>query len=131
MIGVAVAALLAGTAAQAEMVPAPGYYAGEYVLIGRLADGALIEDRARLSVVGRERLRLESCKMGDGSLGPSTSRHEAAPPLEGPFAGATIHCRFTNDGGNYPRLTCASHQDGGTPILLTFWPEFDGVFDCP
>lgn len=111
------------------MVPSPQYYAGEYVVIGRLQDGSLVEDRARISVAAPDRLAVETCDMGDGWLEPTAARHEGASPLEGPLAGTTLFCRFLNDGGNYPRLTCASVDD--VPALLTFWPEFDGVFDCP
>ena len=129
MIATVLVTLLAGSPTPAEMVPNPGYYAGEYILIGRKADGSLIEDRARMSIASPDLLRLETCAMGDGTLGPTTSTHEGASPLEGPFAGATIFCRFTNDGDNYPRLTCASGQTEGVPMLLTFWPDF-GEFDC-
>ncbi len=124
--------------AGAQGGPPPGYFAGTYEMVGRSpgASGKPLADWLRIEAE-EDHLQLKSCRHGNGRLAMTPSEREGAAPLVGSLGDWSLSCHFTNDGNNYPRLTCYATDDDReqVPGLLTLWPAGwerpDHAADCP
>jgi hypothetical protein len=106
-------------AVRAEQTPPTSYFIGQYEVIGRDAQGPVV-DVVRMAENGAA-LALQSCAKGQGTM-------TFDPTGEGPFADVklgdwALECQYFNDWGNYPLLAC--QDEAGAK--LTFWPDPAGA----
>ena len=118
--------------------PPPGYFAGTYEVIGREPGAAGRPLSDWLQIQARDgQMVLHACRAGNGGLTFNTSTREGAAPLVGSLGDWMLRCHYTNDGNNYPRLTCYAVHEGmdAVPGLLALWPvgweKPEHAADCP
>ncbi len=118
-------------------LPPPGFFDGDYALIGRAPDGgAAYHGRARIEtdgcamtlrrrIVDRERVATGGWKLLDHPQGAAVLEFREAED------GTILNCLFDADLGNYPRLTCmrtaigVAHSEPGLEALFptASWPD--------
>ena len=125
--------MLLATPLLAQNLPDAGYFTGSYELVGRAPgpQADYINDQIILQAEDDTHFTLKSCHHGTGrvKIGYDQSLPEGASPLTGTLGEWQLHCRFINDGDNYPRLTCIAETEDDTEEagLLTLWPNYLGA----